>query len=169
MTTTSKVFACKGQRLLAVAGISGFIVVALGAFAAHGLTKMLPEYLLAVFKTGVQYQAWHTFALLACGILLQITAQQQQMGSKQQQADSQNQQTDPKHQINRYNEKARKGLAYAGGCFIIGILCFSGSLYALALTGIKWFGPITPLGGVFFMLGWIIFTLSVIRLNKVTS
>lgn len=153
--SSSQVFPCKGQRFLAVAGFSGFIVVALGAFAAHGLAKILPEYLLAVFKTGVQYQAWHTFALLACGILLQLSAHELQTTSE--------------HQHTRYNEKARKGLAYAGGCFIIGILCFSGSLYALALTGIKWFGPITPLGGLFFMLGWLIFTISVLRLNKVTS
>ena len=155
MIDSSQAFPCKGQRFLAIAGFSGFIVVALGAFAAHGLATMLPEHLLAAFKTGVQYQAWHTFALLACGILLQLSAHEPQAASE--------------HQRLRYNEKARKGLAYAGGCFIIGILCFSGSLYALALTGIKWFGPITPLGGLFFMLGWFIFTISVLRLNKVTS
>lgn len=140
---------CRGQKILAFAGLSGLVTVALGAFAAHGLSHRLPEYLLGVFKTGVQYQAWHTFALLACGIILMITAP----SSASQSAE--------------YSDKGRKGVAYAGICFIIGILCFSGSLYALALTGIKWFGPITPLGGVFFMLGWIIFALSVLRLNKV--
>ncbi|WP_086982554.1 DUF423 domain-containing protein [Vibrio aphrogenes] len=143
---------CRGQKLLAVAGISGLIAVALGAFAAHGLSHRLPEYLLSVFKTGVQYQAWHTFALLVCGVILMITAPHSKQSETQQ-----------------YSEKGRKGLVFAGICFMIGILCFSGSLYALALTGIKWFGPITPLGGVFFMLGWITFTISVLRLNKVTQ
>lgn len=141
---------CKGDKILAFAGLSGFITVGLGAFAAHGLSNILSETLLSAFKTGVQYQAWHTFALLACGILLLITAESSQGGKS------------------LYNEKGRKGLASAGICFIIGIFCFSGSLYALALTGIKWFGPITPLGGLFFMIGWILFALSVLRLNKVT-
>ncbi|WP_105903041.1 DUF423 domain-containing protein [Vibrio gangliei] len=142
---------CRGQKLLAVAGLSGFITVALGAFAAHGLSHRLPEYLLSVFKTGVQYQAWHTLALLVCGVLLMITAPRSN------------------HKVEEYSLKARKGLVFAGICFIIGILCFSGSLYALALTSIKWFGPITPLGGVFFMLGWLSFAISVLRLNKVTQ
>ena len=39
-------------------------------------------------------------------------------------------------------------------CFVLGILCFSGSLYALVLTGAKWLGPITPLGGLLYMVGW---------------
>ena len=41
-------------------------------------------------------------------------------------------------------------------CFIIGIVFFSGSLYILAITNIKWFGMITPVGGIFFIVGWII-------------
>lgn len=41
------------------------------------------------------------------------------------------------------------------GCFLLaGIVLFSGSLYCLAVTQIKWFGPITPLGGVSFLIGW---------------
>lgn len=151
MSKPQSVSRCKGDKFLTVAGISGFITVALGAFAAHGLTKIISPALIAVFKTGVQYQAWHTFALLACGILLLVTANRSQDSKPQ------------------YNEKARKGLASAGICFIIGILCFSGSLYLLALTGVKWFGPITPLGGVFFLVGWLLFALSVLRLNKVTQ
>ena len=39
-------------------------------------------------------------------------------------------------------------------CFVIGCVLFSGSLYALSISGIKWFGPITPLGGLFFIIGW---------------
>ena len=45
-------------------------------------------------------------------------------------------------------------LYWAGWSFIIGIIIFSGSLYLLALTGIKWLGAITPLGGISFIIGW---------------
>ncbi len=123
---------CNGRYILTFAALSGLVTVALGAFAAHGLSARLPEYLLAVFKTGVQYQAWHSLALLACGILLQL-ATKSSLG---------------------FAPQVKKGLMFASFCFIIGILCFSGSLYGLALTGIKWFGPVTPFGGLMFMLGW---------------
>ena len=45
-------------------------------------------------------------------------------------------------------------LIAAGNAFILGIVIFSGSLYALSLTGIKWLGAITPLGGAAFLIGW---------------
>jgi uncharacterized membrane protein YgdD (TMEM256/DUF423 family) len=46
-------------------------------------------------------------------------------------------------------------LLWAGYGFLIGILIFSGSLYTLSLTGIKWLGAITPIGGVAFIVGWV--------------
>lgn len=55
---------------LLLAALSGFTGVALGAFAAHGLRARLPEGMLAVFQTGVQYQLWHTAALIGVGLLL---------------------------------------------------------------------------------------------------
>ena len=59
------------QVFLLLAALNGFIVVALGAFGAHALeTRVLPE-LLDVYQTGVQYQMFHTVALLAVHILLQ--------------------------------------------------------------------------------------------------
>jgi len=42
----------------------------------------------------------------------------------------------------------------AGFGFLIGILLFSGSLYVLAITGLKWLGAITPIGGIAFLFGW---------------
>ena len=48
----------------------------------------------------------------------------------------------------------KTALQIAGYGFIIGILLFSGSLYALALTGVKWFGPVTPIGGLALIAGW---------------
>src|SRR5574341_1930565 len=49
----------------------------------------------------------------------------------------------------------------AGWAFIIGIVVFSGSLYLLSITGIRWFGAITPVGGLAFLLGWAILVWSV--------
>ena len=48
----------------------------------------------------------------------------------------------------------RKKVNAAGWCLLIGVVLFSGSLYLLAVTGIKWLGAITPLGGVAFLAGW---------------
>ncbi|PSW61795.1 DUF423 domain-containing protein [Photobacterium leiognathi subsp. mandapamensis] len=117
--------------ILFIAAISGALTVGLGAFAAHGLKHHLSPYLLDVFKTGVQYQAWHTLALLGCGILTRFLS--------------------------------LKAVSYAALFFAIGIICFSGSLYALALTGIKWFGPITPMGGVCFIIGWVMLAIATWR------
>ncbi len=49
---------------------------------------------------------------------------------------------------------AARWVAWAGWCFGVGILLFSGSLYLLSLTGTRWYGAITPLGGVAFLMGW---------------
>lgn len=54
-------------------------------------------------------------------------------------------------------------LNWAGGFFIAGTLLFSGSLYLLAITGMKWLGPITPLGGLCFIIGWIVILVQVAR------
>ncbi len=55
------------------------------------------------------------------------------------------------------------GGAGAAWAFVIGILLFSGSLYVLALTGTKWLGAITPIGGVAFMVGWALFVWTAIK------
>jgi len=51
----------------------------------------------------------------------------------------------------------------AGWCFVAGIVVFSGSLYVLALTGVKWLGAITPLGGLAFLAGWALLVWTVPR------
>jgi len=50
---------------------------------------------------------------------------------------------------------------WAGWLFVAGTVLFSGSLYALALTGVRWWGAVTPLGGVAFLAGWICLALTV--------
>ncbi len=114
-----------GNPFIAIAAASGFLAVALGAFGAHALKARLPADLLAVYHTAVQYQFWHTAALLVAGVLLLHYPQQVL-------------------------------LKYSGWAFILGIVVFCGSLYALALTGTRWLGAITPLGGVAFLAGWLL-------------
>jgi len=58
------------KSILTIAAISGLLAVVLGAFGAHALKKMISPEMLEVYKTGVQYQFYHTFALLAVGILM---------------------------------------------------------------------------------------------------
>ncbi|NGQ94943.1 DUF423 domain-containing protein [Brevibacillus sp. SYP-B805] len=59
--------------LLLLGSLSGFLSVALGAFAAHGLKPRLSEYQLSIFQTGVHYQAIHAIALILAAILLKVT------------------------------------------------------------------------------------------------
>ena len=108
--------------LLSLAACSAMISVVLGAFAAHGLKSKLSETLLNTFQTGVQYQMYHSLALILLAIL--------------------------------YRQMPQILLVYSAGFMFAGIILFSGSLYMLALTQIKWFGPITPIGGVCFIVGW---------------
>jgi uncharacterized membrane protein YgdD (TMEM256/DUF423 family) len=56
---------------------------------------------------------------------------------------------------------ARRLVTIGGWLFVTGILFFSGSLYLLTLSGIRIFGAITPLGGVAFVIGWVLFVLAV--------
>ena len=109
---------------LAIASILGGLSVALGAFASHALKEKLTERALEIWKTGTQYQMYHVLALILIALLLTRT------------------------------ENPDPWLNTAGIAFIIGIALFSGSLYALSLSGIKWLGAITPLGGVAFIIGW---------------
>jgi uncharacterized membrane protein YgdD (TMEM256/DUF423 family) len=55
--------------------------------------------------------------------------------------------------VDRYPEK---GLEPAGWFFVVGILLFSGSLYGVSLTGMRWLGAVTPVGGAAFLIGWIL-------------
>jgi len=111
------------RLFFALGALSGFVAVALGAFAAHGLKSRLAPDLLATFEIGVRYQMYHALALLAAG-----WAQTRWPGAA----------------------------ATAGGwLFVTGTLLFSGSLYALSLTGQKWLGAVAPAGGLALLAGWL--------------
>jgi uncharacterized membrane protein YgdD (TMEM256/DUF423 family) len=108
----------------AIAAILGGLSVAFGAFGAHALKERLSDRALEIFETATRYQMYHALALLLVVVLLSQT------------------------------EIGQVWLNAAGVGFIAGILIFSGSLYALSFSGIKWLGAITPLGGVAFIVGW---------------
>ncbi|MBD2432999.1 MULTISPECIES: DUF423 domain-containing protein [Fischerella] len=112
------------QIFLSLAAILGGLSVAAGAFASHALRERLSERSLLIFETGARYQMYHALALLAVAILL------------------------------LHIKSPPPSLVASGWLFIIGIAIFSGSLYALSLTGVKYLGAITPLGGAAFIAGW---------------
>jgi uncharacterized membrane protein YgdD (TMEM256/DUF423 family) len=109
---------------LAIAAISGALSVAMGAFAAHGLKEILSAPSMAVMQTGVQYQFYHSIALLVVGLLLR--------------------------------QQPSRLLNMSAMALVIGIFLFCGSLYLLAFSGVHWLGIVTPLGGLAFIVGWIL-------------
>jgi uncharacterized membrane protein YgdD (TMEM256/DUF423 family) len=116
--------------------INAFLAVALGAFGAHGLRDRLTPQLLETYQTGAHYHLIHAIALLFVGLL-----------------------------VDRLTNDARAArlVRLAGTLFGAGILLFSGSLYALAITGIRPLGAITPFGGVCFLTGWALLVAAVSR------
>lgn len=112
------------QFFISFAAVMAGLSVAGGAFASHELKDRLSEKALAIFETGSKYQMYHALALLIVGFFLSRS------------------------------EVAPSLLNTACWAFIVGIVLFSGSLYALSLSGVKWLGAITPLGGVAFIVGW---------------
>lgn len=115
------------KRILITASLLGAIAVILGAFGAHGLKKSIDTADLEVWSKGVEYQFYHVFALLFLSLF----------------------------------ENGNKLLKLSYGFFTFGILLFSGSLYLLATRSllnagfIDYIGPVTPIGGLLLILGWL--------------
>lgn len=115
------------SRLWLVIGTScGFLSVLVGAFGAHVLRTSLTSEFFEIYQTANHYLFVHSLALFILGAWGQ-------------------------------NATFHNSLLYklAGFAFTLGIVLFSGSLYALVLTNVRSFGAITPLGGLSFLLGWI--------------
>ena len=107
--------------------IFAMTAVVLGAFGAHALKEVLEPAQLETFEIGVRYQFYHALGLILVGLL------QQHLESKH--------------------------LYRTGWLFVAGICLFSGSLYLLAAqdtlgVNLSWLGPITPIGGTLFIIGW---------------
>ncbi|MGE5756509.1 MAG: DUF423 domain-containing protein [Planctomycetaceae bacterium] len=108
-----------------IGAIFGLLGVGLGAFGAHGLKEKLQ----ALHTTATFHTAteYHLYHALAL-LAVGLLARSGRPGS---------------------------ALSVAGWSFLVGILLFSGSLYALAVTGYTKLGAITPFGGILFLVGWI--------------
>jgi uncharacterized membrane protein YgdD (TMEM256/DUF423 family) len=103
--------------------------VCAGAFGAHALKSRFGEYEIGIWNTATLYLFIHALALLIVSI------------------------------AERGAVLPADVVRYPQLCFVFGSIIFSGSLYLLALTGMKFLGAITPLGGALMILGWILFAL----------
>ncbi len=112
---------------LAIGAICSGLAVVLGAFGAHALKSRISPSDLEVFQTGVHYQLIHGLAI--CLLAIWYKSANLQFG-------------------------ALDAFGINLLMFLFGIVFFSGSLYALSLGGPRWFGPITPIGGLLFILAW---------------
>jgi uncharacterized membrane protein YgdD (TMEM256/DUF423 family) len=100
--------------------------VMLGAFGAHGLRGRLDAYSMGIYEKAVFYHVVHALGLLVVSLLPRIGALD--TGSA----------------------------TWVCGCLTAGIVLFSGSLYLLAVSGVRMLGAVTPLGGVAFIAGWLL-------------
>ena len=123
------------SRIRQIAAIFGIIAVIFGAFGAHALKAQLSATALENWKTAVNYQFIHALALLLLATL----------------------------PTNRF-------IRLSAWFFAFGIVCFSGSLYLLSIREIltintAFVGPITPIGGLFFIIGWVFLFFSAFKKN----
>lgn len=127
------------KKLLTIALILAALSVVLGAFAAHGLKKIVSDSAVSIFETGVKYQFYHALGIALAAML--------------------------------YKEFTHKIIISAAYFFLAGIIFFSGSLYiltykeAMSIPGLSFVGPITPLGGFCFIVGWILLAVGIHKKN----
>lgn len=126
------------KNIVVTSAILAAITIAIGAFGAHGLKQLVSAESLATFETGVRYQMYHVLALLVVGFVEKIPLQ-------------------TKKWVFRF--------------FCIGMLLFSGSIYLLALKeqlpfSVSFLGPITPIGGLLFILGWGTLAYGLLTINR---
>ena len=119
------------KNQIKLTALLGALAVAVGAFGAHGLKAMVSPENLEIFRTGVTYHFYH---VLAMGLAVALSAVPGVEG---------------------------KWLRRSVWCWAVGILLFSGSLYLLSLQEVSSvptavLGPVTPLGGLFFIVGWLL-------------
>ncbi|MCP4991616.1 MAG: DUF423 domain-containing protein [Colwellia sp.] len=108
-------------------GISGCFSVLCGAWLAHG-GQALPDNIQSSMVTALQYQLFHTIALLTCLVWIKTS-------------------------------KSSVVLMSACIAFIIGILCFSGTIYIKAFFELTFLGKLTPFGGIALALAWLLLAL----------
>ena len=131
------------ERTFLVLGSSlGLVGVVLGAFGAHALRRRIPAERLASFETGVRYQLIHALALFAVVLVGRLRYATVVGGEASGFA------------ATSYFGSIGGAAVAAGWLFVAGIVLFSGSLYAVAMTGQRRWGAVTPVGGVCWVAGW---------------
>lgn len=126
------------KRIIITASLFGILAVILGAFGAHGLRGKVDVDQLQTWETAVQYHFYHVLALLF---------------------------------LSTFSRFKFRLINFSYWSFTVGIILFSGSLYVLAakdilnITQTSFIGPVTPIGGLFFIIGWTTLLLATIR-NK---
>jgi len=126
-----------GLSLVAIgSGLAGLSVM-LGAFGAHSLKASLTEKKLATFHTANDYLGYHALGLIAIGLLIYVLK----------------------------GETAKK-LKRSAVWILGGIVFFCGSLYGLVFDGPRFLGPVTPLGGLSFMIGWLTIAINLFKYSR---
>lgn len=125
-----------GYRLAGIGALAGGLAVAAGAFGAHALRDLVTPERLVTFETAARYLMYHALALAGVGMLLTTGVGALRLAS---------------------------GLRLAGWLFLLGMMLFPGSLFALVLLDRPALGMITPFGGVAFIAGWIILGVTLLR------
>lgn len=110
----------------AIGAILLALAVMIGAFGAHALQDRLDAYSKGVYETGVMYHFFHALGLLVVSFLPRIGA------------------------------LSASRTAWVCALLLAGVVLFSGSLYALALSGVRILGAVTPIGGVAFIAAWLL-------------
>lgn len=125
------------KKIGIIAGLLGALTIAIGAFGAHGLKDLVDVPSLQTFETGVRYQMFHVLALLVLSLTKILS---------------------------------EATLRWVFRFFVGGILLFSGSIYLLVVheylpISTKILGPITPMGGLLFMMGWLRLSYGIYKLK----
>jgi len=117
----------------AVAAVLLSLAVMLGAFGAHALRGRLDAYSMGIWEKAVFYHFVHALGLLIVSVLARLGA------------------------------VSAPAAGWASALLAAGIVLFSGSLYALALSGVRVLGAVTPLGGVSFIAAWLVLAVCLLR------
>jgi uncharacterized membrane protein YgdD (TMEM256/DUF423 family) len=135
------------RAFLIIASGLGFLGVAFGAFGTHKLQARLSPDRLSQFETAVRYQLWHALALF--GVVFVWSLRFPPAGGWVAYTPLQ-------------PMPFQLWPALAGWLFVAGVILFSGSLYALALTANRRWGVVTPFGGVALLLGWLALLIAIL-------
>lgn len=137
------------KNIMLTAAILGALTIAIGAFGAHGLKALVDDSAIRTFETGVRYQMYHVLALLLVGMWAGFGERQPS-------------------EIALVIASTKK---WVYRFFGFGMLLFSGSLYILALKevlpfSVSFLGPVTPFGGLLFVIGWLRLGYGLIQLKS---